>query len=264
MVYGLIQGMIGKLVIWWLSSLILLHAEAAPQDMLQQGVSRFHEACRTWDGKGFDAATKDFQQAVAQHPKSAVCHYWLGTAHFHRMLQRQHHDPVQVDLEAGEDEMQHAIDALEATLEIDPNHAEAHAILGTLYGMKINGSLLRAIRFGVTVQYHQKQAVHHGAKNPRVQYLLGTGLLHTASNDADRIEALKSLLLAEALFDVEEKQNLPLTAPRWGKDACLTFIGQTFDQLHKPEQAKEYFRKSLRIRPNNLMAKSGLAKLNAR
>jgi len=264
MVYGLIQGMIGKLVLWWLSSLVLLHADAIPQDMLQQGVSRFQEACRTWDSKGFDAATKDFQQAVAQHPKSATCHYWLGTAHFHRMLQLQNRDSGQADLEAGEDEMQNAIAALETAIEIDPNHAEAHAILGTLYGMKINGSLLRAIRFGITVQNHQKQAVHHGAKNPRVQYLLGTGLLHTASNDADRIEALKSLLVAEALFDAEEKQSRALTDPRWGKDACLTFIGQTFAHLHKNEQAKDYYRKALHARPNNLMARSGLAKLSAR
>lgn len=264
MVYRLIQGMIGKLVFWWLSSLVMLRADPAPQGILQQGVLRFQEAYRTWDSKGFNAASIDFKQAVTQNPKSATCRYWLGTTHFHRMLQLQNRDSGQADLEAGEDEMQKAIDALEAALEIDPNHAEVHAILGTLYGMKINGSLLRAIRYGPSVQNHQKQALHHGAKNPRVQYLLGTGMLHTASNDADRIEALKSLLLAEALFDAEEKQDRNLTDPRWGKDVCLTFIGQTFAQLHKPGQAKDYFQKALLARPNNLMAKSGLAKLNAR
>ena len=130
--------------------------------------------------------------------------------------------------------------------------------------MKINGSFLRAIRYGPSVQDHQKQAILHGAKNPRVQYLLGTGLLHTAGNDTDRLEALKSLLLAEALFDAEENQNRAPIDPRWGKDVCLTFIGEIFAQLHRPEQAKDYFRKALRARPNNVMAKSGLAKLSTR
>ena len=264
MVYGLIQGMIGKLVFWWLASMILVHADPASHDRLAQGVSRFQDAYRTWDSSGFDAAAKDFQQAVTQDPKSATCRYWLGAAHFHRMLQLQNRDSGQADLEAGETEMQKAIDTLEAAVEINPNHAEAHAILGTLYGMKINGGFLRAIRYGPSVQDHQKQAILHGAKNPRVQYLLGTGLLHTAGDDTDRLEALKSLLLAEALFDAEENQNRGPTDPRWGKDACLTFIGQIFAQLHKPEQAKDYFRKALRARPNNLIAKSGLAKLSAR
>ena len=264
MVYGLIQGMIGKLVFWWLGSLVLLHADAASHDRLEQGVSKFQEAYRTWDDKGFDAAANDFQQAVTQHPESATCHYWLGTAHFHRMLQLQNRDSGQANLGASEAEMQKAIEALEATIEIAPHHAEAHAILGTLYGMKIDGSFLRAIRYGPTVQNHQKQAIEHGAKNPRVHYLLGTGLFHTADNDPDRLEALKSLLLAEALFDAEEKQDRPATDPRWGKDVCLTFIGQSFAKLHNFHQAKDYFHKALLARPTNLMAKSGLTKLNAR
>lgn len=264
MVYGLIQGMIRKLVFWWLGSLVLLHADPACHDRLDQGISRFQKAYRTWDSSEFDAAATDFQQAATLDPKSATCHYWLGTAHFHRMLQLQHRDSGQADLEAGENEMQKAIDALETAVEINPNHAESHAILGTLYGMKINGRFLRAIRYGPSVQYHQKHAILHGAKNPRVQYLLGTGLLHTADNDTDRIEALKSLLLAEFQFDAEEKQNRAPTDPRWGKDVCLTFIGEIFSQLHKPEQAKDYFLKALRARPNNVLAKSGLAKLSAR
>ncbi len=256
--------MIGKLACAWLGSLVLLHASTSPDGGLAKAVAGFHDTCRTWDPKGFESAIGAFQQLATRHPESARCHYWLGTAHFHRMLQLQKQTTDEAKAKDSAEHMQKAIDALEAAVGIDPQHAEAHAILGTLYGMRINSSFLRAIRFGVTVQKHHKQALLHGAKNPRVQYLLGAGLLHTAGNDADRIEALKSLLLAEALFEAEEKQKPAPTDPRWGKDACLAFIGQTFALLHRPAEAEDYFRKTLRARPNHSIARAGLEALQTR
>ena len=40
-------------------------------------------------------------------------------------------------------------------VKLDERHAESHALLGTLYGMKINGSLLRAAWFGPRVAKHR-------------------------------------------------------------------------------------------------------------
>ena len=78
------------------------------------------------------------------------------------------------------------------------------------------------------------------------------------------LEALKTLLLAEALYKDEAKQKRKALEPAWGRDACLAFIGEAFSQLHKADKARDYFRKALAERPNNRMAKAGLAKLNAR
>ena len=51
------------------------------------------------------------------------------------------------------------ITSLETAVKLNAGNAESHALLGTLYGMKINGSMLRAIRFGPSVQHHQEAGI---------------------------------------------------------------------------------------------------------
>ena len=247
--------MIRVLAILLLGSSTLLQA-----DPLQEGVSTFRKAYRAWDTAQFWNATRDFKKAVAAQPKSASAHAWLGTAHFHRMLQIESRPQTPHLRAAAAGDREAAIAAMEQATKLDARQAEANAILGTLYGMKIDG-VMSGMRYGRKVQKHMKLAKQHGAQNPRVQYLLGVGRLRTAKKEEERLEALKSLLLAEALYKAEAKHQRKAHQPAWGKDACLAFIGEAFSQLHKPDKARDYFRKALTERPNNRMAKEGLSKL---
>lgn len=239
-----------------LASGLLSHAET-----LQQGIGTFREAYRSWDGAKFWNAAESFKKAAAAQPQSSATHAWLGCAHFHRLLQLESRPETPRLRAAARGEREAAIRALERAVELDQAHAEAHAMLGTLYGMKIDG-VMDGMRYGRRVQKHQKLALEHGAKNPRVQYLLGVALLHTAKKEPDQLEALKTLLLAAALFEAEARESRPATAPTWGHDACLAFIGEAFSDLHNPAKARLYYRKALAARPSNQMAKAGLAKLN--
>jgi tetratricopeptide (TPR) repeat protein len=228
-------------------------ADPAGDRAMREGIGIFQEAYRKWDAVGFAKAAGQFQQV----PASPRSHYWRGVAHFHRMLQlRSQHPPQEKSAHVAMDQ---AIAALEAAVKLDARDAESHALLGTLYGMKIDGSFLRGIRFGPRVQDHQKLALAHGAENPRVRYLLGAARFHTAENQADYRAALATLLHAGKLFAAESaRRHADPTAPRWGESSCHTFTGRTYLKLGDRENAAAHFRKALALHPGDHIARREL------
>lgn len=250
--------MIRKLLFAWLAALMIARADDVADKLTVAGIAEFTAAYQAWDGGRFGTAAEYFRQAGAKAPGSAVNFYWRGAALFHRMLQLRDHDA-----KAADAAMDRAMESLEAALKQDANHAESHALLGTLYGMKIHGGMLRAIRYGPSVQEHQKQALRCGPDNPRVRYLLGTGLLHTAKDDAGRRDALKTLLYAEKLFGEEAKRPAKPFEPRWGRSSCRAFIGRTYEALGKRPEAADYYRLALAEHPADHEAKAGLARVHA-
>ncbi|MFO1500795.1 MAG: tetratricopeptide repeat protein [Verrucomicrobiota bacterium] len=230
-------------------------------DSRLEGVTQFDAAYQAWDGPQFAAAAALFQQATSHFPRSSTNYYWLGTAHFHHLLQLQHSSPERSDTQPAAAAMDAALSALQEAVKMNPLDAESHALLGTLYGMKINGSLVRAVRFGPRVEAHRQKALQLGAANPRVQYLLGTCQFHTAKKKAAFREALATFLTAEQLFETEAKIPAGPLEPRWGYASCLTFIGRTYEQLAERTKAAEYFRKALARHPADHLAEEGLGRV---
>jgi tetratricopeptide (TPR) repeat protein len=235
-----------------------IQASAASNDLSAAGVAEFAEAYRAWDGARFAAAAELFRRATAHAPANATNFYWLGAAQFHRILQLQTGPANRTNAAAAKPALDAAMEALTVAVKLDKFHAESHALLGTLYGMKIDGSLLRSLRFGPRVAKHQELALKHGASNPRVQYLLGTCQFHTANKPAEWQAALHTLLLAEKLFEAEAKTTAAPLAPRWGQSSCLTFIGRAYELLGQRKEAADYFRKALAMHPADHLAKEGL------
>ena len=85
------------------------------------------------------------------------------------MLQLQNAPANRTNEAAAKAVLDAAVDPLTLAVKLVEGHAESHALLSTLYGMKINGNLLRGVRFGPRVAKHQERALQHGASNPRVQ-----------------------------------------------------------------------------------------------
>ena len=250
----------------WFAILILFTALSARADvradkLTAAGIAEFTAAYQAWDGKRFSAAAGIFRQATTNASASCTNYYWLGTAWFHRMLQLQNVSANPTNATAAEAAMDAAAEALTVAVKLDERHAESHALLGTLYGMKINGSVLRAAWFGPRVAKHCGKATEYGASNPRVQYLLGMCEFHTAKKPAAWSETLTTLLAAEKLFEAEaEVPGGPLD-PRWGRSSCRTFIGRTYESLGERAKAAEYFRKALAEHPVDHVAKDGLKRV---
>ena len=225
------------------------------------GIQQFNAAYEKWDAAGFATAAGTFQRACASAPGSFTNYYWLGAAEFHRMLQLRSLPPSATNTLAAGSAMNAALRALEIAVDLDERHAESHALLGTLYGMKIDGNLLRAARFGPRVARHQKRALASGAQNPRVLYLLGTCQFHTAKKPSAQREALETFLSAEKLFAAEAQHPAGPLEPRWGRSTCLTFIGRTYERLGQRAEAAVYFRRALAEHPADFVARDGLARV---
>jgi len=238
------------------------HASAASNDVRVAGVAEFTAACQAWDGARFSAATELFRRATTNEPANATNFYWLGTAQFYRMVQLQTAPGSRTNEANARAALDAAVDALTRAVKLEAGQAESHALLGTLYGMKIDGNLLRALKFGPRVAKHKDLALKHGASNARVQYLLGTCQFHTAEKPAAWREALATLLKAEKLFEKEAKTVAGPLEPRWGHDSCLTFIGRAYEALGQRKEAEDYFRKALAMHPADHLAKEGLERVS--
>lgn len=249
--------MVRKAALILLASAILVRADPAADKLTAAGLAEFSAAYQAWDGERFGNAAELFRQAEVKTPSSATNPYWRGAALFHRMLQLK----SVADPQSANAAMDAAVSSLETAVKLNSEHAESHALLGTLYGMKINGSMLRAIRYGPSVQDHQEQALKYGAANPRVRYLLGTGQFHTAKDAAARREALNTLLAAEKFFHAEARQPVKEFEPRWGYGSCLTFIARSYESLGQTTEAADYYRKALIAHPTDHVAKEGRKRL---
>jgi tetratricopeptide (TPR) repeat protein len=253
-------------MIRWVTILVLISvlpgwADDVARQLAAAGVAEFTAAYEAWNGQRFGAAAALFRQASTNGPGSSTNCYWLGAAEFHRMLQLQTPPASPTNALAAATAMDAALTALNAAVKLAPQDAESHALLGTLYGMKINGNLLRAARFGPRVQKHRNAAMQWGSNNPRVRYLLGTCQFHTAQKPAAWREALASFLAAEKLFAAEAQRAAGALEPRWGYATCLTFIGRTYELLGQRPEAADYFRKALAKQPSDYLAKDGLARV---
>ncbi len=247
--------MIRWIAVWISLAALSARSESPGENLMAAGVARFNAAYRAWDGSGFTGAADLFRQASKQAPASFTNFYWLGVAEFHRLLQIRSLPPSRTNELAADAVMDAALTALNTAVKLDDRDAESHALLGTLYGMKIDGNLARAVRFGPRVAKHQKPALAFGAENPRVRYLLGTCQFHTATKPAAWREALATLLAAEKLFAAEAQRPAGPLAPRWGRASCLMFIAQTYERLGQPAEAVDYYRQALVEQPSNHLAR---------
>jgi tetratricopeptide (TPR) repeat protein len=253
-------------MIRFFTMLLLLAAPFARADsqankLMLAGITEFTNAYEAWDGARFLAAAELFRQATTNASPTATNFYWLGTAQFHRLLQLQNDPGASTNEAAAGVAMEAALESLTTAVKLDEHHAESHALLGTLYGMKISGNVLRAVWLGPRVQKHRELALATGAKNPRVQYLLGTCQFHTSTKPAAWRETLETLLTAEKLFEAEARLPAAPLDPRWGHDSCLTFIGWTCEKLGRLPEAAEYFRKALAMHPQDSFAQAGLKRV---
>jgi tetratricopeptide (TPR) repeat protein len=249
-------------MIWRLLILVMLlphlaKAEDAAVSLVKTGIIEFTAAYQAWDATGFARAAGTFAKACTQQPDSGTNFYWKGVAEFHRLLHLLGSPTNQTE---ATEALQKTITTLTTAVKLDGSNAESHALLGTVYGMSIAESPVRAVWLGRRVLSEQDQALEFGPNSPRVQYLLGMSHYHAPTLWGGKAEALKCLLKAEKLFAAEAGQPAGPVEPRWGQSNCLAFIGKTYDALGKPAEAEKYFQKALEVNPHDKLAQAELEK----
>lgn len=234
---------------------------APPDDFSAQGIAEFNAAYKAWDGARFASAAKLFRHATAAAPTNATSFYWLGVSEFHRLLWLKNSAGSAVKKADSDAALESSVAALLTVVKLDAHHAESHALLATLYGMKISGSLFQGMKYGPRITRHQEFSLKYGPANPRVYYLLGMCQFHTAQEPDEWQLASQTLLKAQKLFEAEAKVPAAPLDPRWGYDSCLTFLGLACEQLGQMEKSAEFFRSALRVRPEDRLATEGLKRV---
>ncbi len=224
------------------------------------GVEAFTAAYQTWDQAGFAKASDLFEQAGQQAPGSGSPFYWKGVAEFHRMLHLLGAAETRTNRPDVTKAMNATIAALKLAVKRNAHDAESQALLGTVYGMSIAASPTRALWLGPRVMGLRDKGLRDGPENPRVQYLIGMSHYHAPDLLGGKEEALKCLLKAEKLYALEAGKAAGPLEPRWGRSSCLAFIGKTYDALGKPAEADQYFRKALKLNPQDRLAREELEK----
>ncbi|MEM7356972.1 MAG: hypothetical protein AAF657_39525 [Acidobacteriota bacterium] len=147
-------------------------------------------------------------------------------------------------LEILEEAQQH----LEALIEAAPEHAEGHALLGSILGLQIGDSAFRGMRLGPRSSAAIDRAHELAPENPRVALARGIGWLHTPKAFGGGVDkAAAELRRAEELFQQESPDK---AWPYWGHVDSLIWHGQAHARLKNPDTARILYQRALAIEPD--------------
>jgi len=140
-----------------------------------------------------------------------------------------------------------AVEMFESAVNLDPQFAEAHAMLGSCYGVKASG-FLSGMKYGPKSDASMEKALDIAPQNPRVVMLNAIGKLFKPSMFGGSTEgAIEGFKKAADFFKNWQPPNA--FAPRWGNAEVYAWLGQGYMQAEKYDQAREAFQKALEVKP---------------
>ena len=181
-------------------------------------------------------------------------YYYLGYVNYALAdVLYEHTDKAERYVDASEDMLKHA-------LKIDPDFAEAEALLGSSYGVEISLSPLKGMYLGFIASSASARALRLDPDNPRAVLLKAesdyqTPALFGGDKKLATAEFKKSLML----FDVYKAADAD--APDWGKAEAYFWLAYAQAHTGDVQQARINYQAALAIEPNYLDAKKALAKL---
>lgn len=229
---------------------------------LQQGITLFDSAYNTWDDSLFLQAERHFAEMTQRYDRSHLPHYWQGVVNFYLVSYTLFGLERDRNTDAARQYIRRGLESLEEALDRKPGDAESLAMWGTLTGMEIYLSPMRAPFLGPSVMQAIQKAMQIDSTNPRVHYLVGVSYYFTPAVLGGGVDkGLSYLLRAEELFERESQTPPDPLEPRWGYSTCLGFIAQAYESKGREEKARAYYRKALQVNPQDKMARMGLRRL---
>ncbi len=138
---------------------------------------------------------------------------------------------------------------LESLIDAVPEHAEAHALLGSVIGLQIGDSAFRGMRLGPRSGAAVDRAYELEPENPRVALARGIGWLNTPKMFGGGIDkADAELRRAEELF---QQESLTKPWPHWGRVDVLIWRGQAQARRKDYDAARTLFERALTLEPDH-------------
>ncbi len=180
--------------------------------------------------------------------------YLLAYAHF-RLAELTKNDK-----ESAKTHFNFCIEKLKKLVELEPENAEAYALLGNCYGRSTKYYMLRAATRGMQSDKAMRHARELEPDNPRVLLLQAIGLyFRPAIFGGDKQKAMK--LYREATERFADWRGGPANIPDWGAAEAWAYLGYARQEAGQPEQARQAYRRALALRPDYVAVTEALKTL---
>jgi tetratricopeptide (TPR) repeat protein len=220
-------------------------AVAAARRALRAAVNR-------WELAPLLQARARFQALSRGEPGSALLHYWVAVATWRVAPLFPEKDRVQ-----AERLCQDGLDHCEAALKVDRRLAGVHAIEAALEGLMTRFRPGEMMTRGMKMEEDFGRARELDPSDPRVWLLDGINTLHKPEPfGGGPAAALEKLRKAQGLFAAAAPADS--TAPDWGYDDALLWMGRTTLELKDSTAAQALFEKALQVNPDNGWVKNVL------
>lgn len=142
--------------------------------LVQQGEQQLESGRSSFDVQVLTAAQQDFQRCIQQQSSSFRCYYDLSRTddYLHKAELNAHHDS------AAKKWLDNAIENAETAIARDDRSADAHALLGDLYGEKISG-MLSGMKYGPKANTEVEKALQLDPNNAFAYAVLGRKYLYS-------------------------------------------------------------------------------------
>lgn len=150
--------------------------------------------------------------------------------------------------------LEEAAEALRQSLQAAPRDvlrdAEAHALLGAVYGAQLGLSPWRALSLGPKIADTFRKAEELGPDNPRVFLQKGISLIFVPKALGGGAEAAERELRRAAALFAREPQAKPW--PNWGEVDTLAWLGQARARQGDTAGARDLYRQALALAPGHI------------
>jgi tetratricopeptide (TPR) repeat protein len=237
-----------------LSCLALATPAWAGVDLAAIG-QRIESADHRADSADLQAVCELLQAAPEGAAPDKYLHYYRGYADYVSayLLSRD-------DSDRATDLVQEAESELQEALKLDPDFAEAEALLGASYGLEIGLHPFRGMWLGSKAGSHTERALQLAPADPRVLLLRAISDYFTPSVfGGDKQRALQEFRAALAAFD--SYHSADDAAPGWGRAETYAWLGLAESRDGQTEAARADLSKALELAPDYVLARKQLMAL---
>ena len=142
-----------------------------------------------------------------------------------------------------------AVERLEALVNDDPEYPEAHALLGSLYGLQIGRHPSRGAVLGVRASGALDRAEAAAPDNPRVALLQGISAFHKPARFGGGLDRAERMLRRS--LDLFSREPVDKPWPNWGRFDAHVWLGQTLARRNDPSGARAEYDAALSLAPDS-------------
>ena len=189
------------------------------------------------------AARATFERTLADTGLVSWGHYYIALTDYRiaGLLEGESKDPSE--------HLNAAVEHLKKATEIDPQAAEAYALLSSVYGWQIGLSPMKTMLLGPKSGKAIQKAKQLAPDNPRVVLSAAISDFNTPKMfGGSKEKSLQGLKRAAELFAQEEPTD-PIQ-PVWGHREAYAWLGIAYQNQGELESARAAFEKALEIDPD--------------